>query len=163
MNLANSAFKAVSSKLVELKVAQDGKIFLSYFNSETKLTIPFQSKQYLTLHTIDNAHPTDIYALAPKKTQLLSASGSSFIRIYSTTESDFPLVQSIDGAHPLGIHHLVTAKDAPKAASVGFEGTVKIWTADEHGVWELAGEIVGGYALWVSYIERHGCLGKRQY
>ena len=111
----------------------------------------FQSKQYLTLHTVDDAHPSDIYALAPRKTQLLSASGASSIRVHSTTEPDFPLVQTINGAHPLGIHHLVTAKEAPRAASVGFEGKVKIWSSDEQGMWELAGEIVGGYALRVSF------------
>lgn len=100
------------------------------------------SKQYLTLHTVSPAHPSDIFSLAPRKTQLLSASGSSSIHIYDTTSPDFPLVQSLDGAHPLGIHHLVTAKEAPRAASIGFEGKVKIWRADEKGVWAEDGEIV---------------------
>ncbi|KAF2656760.1 WD40 repeat-like protein [Lophiostoma macrostomum CBS 122681] len=99
------------------------------------------SKQYLTLHTIDNAHPSDVFALAAKKTQLLSASGSSFIRVYDTTQPDFPLRQTIDGAHPLGIHHLVTAKEAEKAASAGFEGKVRIWRAGEDGEWEAVGDI----------------------
>lgn len=57
-------------------------------------------------------------------------------------------MQTLEGAHPLGIHHLVTAKDANRAASVGFEGKVKIWSAGEDGVWKQDGEIVGGYALW---------------
>ncbi|KAF2184476.1 WD40 repeat-like protein [Zopfia rhizophila CBS 207.26] len=103
------------------------------------------SKQYLTLHTIDNAHKTDIFALAPTKTQLLSASGSSSIHIYSTTEPDFPLTQTLDGAHKLGVHHLVTNKEGDRAASAGFEGGVKIWrNEDEGGNWVGNGEIVDG-------------------
>lgn len=104
-----------------------------------------QSKQYLTLHTVDNAHPnaSDIFAVAPTPTQLLSASGSSSINIYDTTQPDFPLVQTLSKAHALGIHHLVTAKEssARRAASAGFEGAVKIWSQGEDGQWALDGEI----------------------
>ncbi|KAF2846279.1 WD40 repeat-like protein [Plenodomus tracheiphilus IPT5] len=102
------------------------------------------SKQYLTLHTVDAAHPkaSDVFALAPTPTQLLSASGSSTINIYDTTQPEFPVVQTLEKAHPLGIHHLVTAREAKRAASAGFEGKVKIWTQDEEGVWSLDGEIV---------------------
>jgi hypothetical protein len=37
---------------------------------------------------------------------------------------------------------------------VGFEGKVKIWSTNEaeEGEWKLDGEIVGGYALWFSFI-----------
>jgi superkiller protein 8 len=106
-----------------------------------------QSKQYLTLHTIENAHPSDIFALSATKTQLLSASGSCSIRIYDTSNAEFPLVQTLENAHPLGVHHLVTAKETQKAASVGFEGKVKIWkTESDNGTWKLDGEIVGVYA-----------------
>lgn len=56
-------------------------------------------------------------------------------------------MQTLEAAHPLGIHHLVTAKESLKAASAGFEGKIKIWSADESGEWKLDGEIVGGYAL----------------
>jgi superkiller protein 8 len=48
--------------------------------------------------------------------------------------------------HPLGIHHLVTAKDAKRAASAGFEGKVKVWSEGEDGQWKLDGEISGGHA-----------------
>ncbi|KAF2636064.1 WD40 repeat-like protein [Massarina eburnea CBS 473.64] len=99
------------------------------------------SKQYLTLHTLTSAHPTDIFALAPTPTSLLSASGSSSILIHSTTAPDFPLVQTLSNVHTLGIHHLVTAKDARRAASAGFEGKVKIWSEGEDGVWKQDGEI----------------------
>ncbi|KAF2732455.1 WD40 repeat-like protein [Polyplosphaeria fusca] len=99
------------------------------------------SKQYLTLHTLDSAHPTDVFALAPTKSQILSASGSSSILVHSTTAADFPLVQSLDGAHKLGIHHLVTSKEGNRAASAGFEGKVKTWRPTEEGIWELEGEI----------------------
>ncbi|KAF2490760.1 WD40 repeat-like protein [Lophium mytilinum] len=99
------------------------------------------SKQFLTLHTADKAHPTDIFALAATPTTLLSASGSSTIRIFDTTAPDFPLTQSIENAHKLGVHHLVTSKDGKVAASAGFEGTVKVWREDEAGVWGEVGLI----------------------
>ncbi|KAF2690757.1 WD40 repeat-like protein [Lentithecium fluviatile CBS 122367] len=99
------------------------------------------SKQYLTLHTIPDAHPSDIFALAPTSTSLLSASGSSSIQIHSTTSPDFPHTQTLEGVHPLGIHHLVTARDAKRAASAGFEGKVKVWSEGEDGMWKLDGEI----------------------
>lgn len=103
------------------------------------------SKQYLTLHTIDNAHPTDVFALAPTTSSLLSASGSSSIRIFSTTSLDFPLIQTLEGAHKLGVHHLVTSKDGKRAASAGFEGRAKIWEITGEGdeqQWKMKGEIV---------------------
>ncbi|KAF1955600.1 WD40 repeat-like protein [Byssothecium circinans] len=102
------------------------------------------SKQYLTLHTISSAHPSDIFALAPTPTSILSASGSSSIQIHSTTSPDFPLIQTLEGAHLLGIHHLVAAKDARRAASAGFEGKVKIWSEGEDGQWKQDGEITDG-------------------
>lgn len=104
------------------------------------------SKQYLTLHTVDSAHPkaSDVFAVAPTSTQLLSASGSSSINVYDTTQAEFPVIQELDKAHPLGIHHLVTAREekARRAASAGFEGKVKIWSQDEDGIWSEDGEIV---------------------
>jgi hypothetical protein len=100
---------------------------------------------------VDFAHPkaSDIFAVAPTSTQLLSASGSSSINVYDTAQTDFPVIQTLDQAHPLGIHHLVTAREdkARRAASAGFEGKVKIWSQNEDGVWSEDGEIVGGYAL----------------
>lgn len=53
-------------------------------------------------------------------------------------------MQTLDKAHPLGIHHLVTAKEstARRAASAGFEGKVKIWSQGEDGLWVEDGEIV---------------------
>ncbi|CAI6338714.1 unnamed protein product [Periconia digitata] len=102
------------------------------------------SKQYLTLHTISDAHPSDIFALASTPTSLLSASGSSSIQVHDTTSSEFPLVQTLHGVHPLGIHHLVTAKDARRAASAGFEGKVKVWSEGDNGQWTADGEITDG-------------------
>jgi len=52
-------------------------------------------------------------------------------------------VQSLEGVHPLGVHHLVTAKEARRAASVGFGGEVKIWSEGEDGMWKAYGEISG--------------------
>ena len=123
--------------------------------------INVQSKQYLTTHTIDKgarssqyrtsdplltpneAHPTDIFSLAATPSQLLSASGSSIIRIHSTTDPTFPLVQSLEKAHRLGCHHLVTSSNGKVAASAGFGGEVKIWASDDDGQWYERRKIVG--------------------
>ncbi|KAK3392302.1 WD40-repeat-containing domain protein [Sordaria brevicollis] len=88
------------------------------------------SKQYLTLHTVDQAHPTEIFSLAPTSTSLISASGSSHLLIHSTTtSSSFPLSQTLSNAHRLGCHHLATSRSGPgnTFASVGFGGETKIW------------------------------------
>ncbi|EON62752.1 hypothetical protein W97_01977 [Coniosporium apollinis CBS 100218] len=81
------------------------------------------------------AHPTDVFSIAPIKTHLLSASGSSTIRIHSTTEPDFPQIQTLDGAHKLGCHHIVTSSEGKRAASTGFGGEVKFWACGEDGTW----------------------------
>ncbi|KAL1840535.1 hypothetical protein VTJ49DRAFT_356 [Mycothermus thermophilus] len=88
------------------------------------------SKQYLTAHTVDEAHPAEIFSLAPTPTSLLSASGSSALRVHNTTDATFPLQQTISNAHKLGCHHVVTARGGlgNVAASVGFGGEIKIWT-----------------------------------
>jgi uncharacterized protein (DUF2147 family) len=125
----------------------------SWYTLCTHCIIPLanttQSKQYLTLHTVDAAHPnaSDVFAVAPTSTQLLSASGSSSINVYDTTKPDFPVIQTLEKAHPLGIHHLVTAKEdkARRAATAGFEGKVKIWNQTEDGEWVEGGEITGEY------------------
>ena len=48
------------------------------------LTPRSKSKQYLTAHTIDAAHPTDIFALAATPTSLLTASGASTLKVFAT-------------------------------------------------------------------------------
>jgi superkiller protein 8 len=106
------------------------------------------SKQYLQTHTIPAAHPTDIFSLAVTPTQLISASGSSSVRIHSTTsggainpesatdENPFPEEQVLEKAHSLGCHHVCAAREGGVMASVGFEGDVKLWAAGEDGIWE---------------------------
>ncbi|KAI0161444.1 WD40 repeat-like protein [Xylariaceae sp. FL1272] len=102
------------------------------------------SKQYLTTHTVDNAHITDIFALAATPTSLISASGSSTIHVHNTLQPSFPLSQSLSAAHKLGCHHLAVSRNGRIAASVGFGGDVKIWQVSESGEWELLGEIQPG-------------------
>ncbi|KAJ9665073.1 Ski complex subunit Rec14 [Coniosporium apollinis] len=104
-------------------------------SSEATTTGAEKSKQYLTVHTLENAHPTDVFSIAPTKIQLLSASGSSTIRIHSTTEPDFPQIQTLDGVHKLGCHHIVTSSEGKRAASAGFGGEVKFWACGEDGQW----------------------------
>lgn len=88
----------------------------------------------LSLLFICLAHPADIFSLAVTPTQIFSASGSSSLRIHSTTEADFPIQQSIDNVHPLGCHHVATDAEGTRAASVGFDGEIKIWAFQE-GMW----------------------------
>ncbi|TQV95046.1 meiotic recombination protein Ski8/Rec14 [Cordyceps javanica] len=102
------------------------------------------SKQYLTTHTVDNAHITDIFALASTPKALLSAGGSSTIHVHDTTDPAFPLKQSIPNAHKLGCHHLCTSRNGRYAASAGFGGEVKIWALNvDTGEWSHTGEITG--------------------
>ncbi|KAJ5051443.1 uncharacterized protein L3040_001220 [Drepanopeziza brunnea f. sp. 'multigermtubi'] len=103
------------------------------------------SKQYLTTHTVDDAHPTDIFSLAVTPTQILSASGSSSIKIHSTLSPDIPLAQTLSGAHKLGCHHIVTSRNGRFAASAGFGGEVKTWSISEDtGEWSEEGTITDG-------------------
>jgi superkiller protein 8 len=118
------------------------------------------SKQYLQTHTIPQAHPTDIYSLAVTPTQLISASGSSTIKIHSTVsggainpesatdENPFPEVQVLEKSHSLGCHHVCAAREGGVFASVGFEGDVKLWSAGEDGTWTVKGCIKG---LWFAF------------
>jgi superkiller protein 8 len=92
------------------------------------------SKQYLSWGSADNAHPLDIFSLAVTDTQILSASGATALKIHSTTDPDFPLVQSIDGAHKVGCHHIVTNGKGSRAVSVGFGGEINVWACHE-GTW----------------------------
>jgi len=105
------------------------------------------SKQYLTIHTLDQAHPTDIFSLAPTSNSVISASGSSSLQVHSTASPDFPLQQTIKGAHRLGCHHITSSADGKVFASAGFGGEVKIWTcANESedvkdGQWKELGKL----------------------
>lgn len=82
----------------------------------------------------DTAHSLDIFSLAVTDTQILSASGATALKIHSTTDPDFPLVQSIDGAHKIGCHHIVTNGKGSRAVSVGFGGELNVWACRE-GTW----------------------------
>lgn len=115
-----------------------------------------QSKQYLQTLTIPDAHPTDIFSLAVTPSHLLTASGSSSIKIYSTkgqtihadnadVENPHSLVQTLEHVHKLGCHHVCTSLDGRVAASVGFaDGDLKVWECNEDGVWSEKGQISVG-------------------
>jgi WD40 repeat protein len=92
------------------------------------------------------AHPTDIFSLSTTNTQILSASGSSSIRIHSTTDPDFPLAQTLEKVHKLGCHHLATSRDGQVTASAGFAGEVRIWALQD-GSWSESHKIVGANFL----------------
>lgn len=88
------------------------------------------------------AHPVDIFGLAVTPTQVLSVSGASVIKVYSTSEADFPIAQVIQSAHKIGCHHIATSGDGNTAASVGFGGECKIWSFQE-GAWSNREELPG--------------------
>lgn len=86
-------------------------------------------------------------------TQILSASGESSIKIYDTVAPaagsqahegfggfDYPIAQSLQGAHKIGCHHLVCSKDGRRAVSVGFGGEVRVWGFSD-GVWKAEGDV----------------------
>jgi superkiller protein 8 len=105
----------------------------------------FLSFQCEPLTDSSAAHPTDIFSLAVTSKQLLSASGATSIKIYSTTSTSFDLAQTLSGAHKLGCHHIATSRNGLFAASAGFGGEVKIWSIDaETGEWSEAGNVVDG-------------------
>lgn len=66
--------------------------------------------------------------------QILSASGASSIQVHSTTDPDFLLAQTIEGAHKVGCHHVVTDGRGSRAVSVGFGGEIQIWACRD-GTW----------------------------
>ncbi|KAK7948724.1 WD40/YVTN repeat-like-containing domain protein [Apiospora aurea] len=104
------------------------------------------SKQYLTAHTVDNAHIANIFAIAATKTAVLSASGSSCINVHATNKEAYPLVQSISNAHKLGCHHLAVSRDGKVAASIGFAGELKTWKVSDTGSgdWEPYVDVANG-------------------
>jgi WD40 repeat protein len=126
--------------------------------------LPLQGRMILTQPT---AHVTDIFSLAVTPTQVLSASGASSIKIYSTTSPDIPLAQTLTGAHKLGCHHIVTSRNGRIAASAGFGGEVKIWGISEEGEWIEQGKIVDGNAAgetWAIALSEDGhFLGSTTY
>ncbi|KAI4102415.1 MAG: hypothetical protein L6R37_004426 [Teloschistes peruensis] len=89
------------------------------------------------------AHITDIFSLAVTPQQIISASGSSNIKIFSTTEPDFPLAQTIEAVHKLGCHHLAASQDGRHFASAGFAGDVMLWRSED-GKWLEKGKIIDG-------------------
>jgi superkiller protein 8 len=80
---------------------------------------------------------------------LLSVSGASGLRVYSTTttspddENPYPETQIIDGAHRIGAHHVCVSGDGRTAASAGFDGEVKVWELNEEAQeWQKKGMIM---------------------
>lgn len=113
-----------------------------------------------TIADAHKAHITDIYSLAVTPTQILSASGASSIKVYSTTSPDIPLAQTLTSAHKLGCHHIVTSRNGRKAASAGFGGEVKIWSiSSETSEWAEEGKILDGNKageIWAIVLSEDG-------
>lgn len=104
------------------------------------------SKQYLTVHTIDDAHPSEIFALAATADGVFSASGGSAIKMHRSPSSapvgDAPMPDTtaaaaveISKAHSHGCHHLATGRGGPGKvlASAGFGQDAKIWIQSPGG------------------------------
>lgn len=114
------------------------------------------SKQYLSWGSADKAHPIDIFSLAVTTTQVLSASGASSIKIHSTTGPDFALVQSLEEAHKIGCHHIVTDAKGSRAVSIGFGGDIKIWLYHDGNWSEDHTTSVGSADVWAIALSEDG-------
>lgn len=106
---------------------------------------------------ISTAHPTDIYSLSTTRSQILSVSGSSSIQVHASDQPDFPLFQTLEGAHKLGCHHIATSKNGQTTASVGFGGEVKTWAVQDDGRWTEKIKIVGANFLSLGLLVSSGC------
>jgi superkiller protein 8 len=96
----------------------------------------------LTTHTIEDAHPSDIFAVAATPKFIFSGSGASALKVHSTTNPEFPLVQTFEQAHKLGTHHLAAAANGLVVASAGFGGEVRIWRYDDQNEeWTAGGTV----------------------
>ncbi|PFH56650.1 hypothetical protein XA68_16189 [Ophiocordyceps unilateralis] len=116
------------------------------------------SKQYLTAHTVDDAHVTDIFSLATTSRAVLSASGSSTLHVHDTTDGAFSLKQSIPGAHKLGCHHICASANGKVAASAGFGGQVSVWALEhDTGEWRANGHVDTDEA-WALALSHDGAL-----
>ncbi|KAK8215105.1 Ski complex subunit Rec14 [Zalaria obscura] len=149
---------------------QDGKVQTHPFPHpfpQSSPANPPQSRQYLQTHTVPSAHPTDIFSLAATPTHLLSASGSSSLKIHSTTASNpddpnpYPLAQTLQNAHKLGAHHICASGDGKTAASAGFGGEIKVWelSEGEGEGWVEKGKIVDDVKageLWAIALSQDG-------
>ena len=102
------------------------------------------------------AHIVDIFSLAITDKQILSISGASSIKVHSTTDADFPLVQSIDGAHTIGCHHIVTNGNGSRAITAGFDGQIKVWSCQD-GHWTADRKLTGKH--YPSLINLQGATG----
>ncbi|KAF1991110.1 WD40 repeat-like protein [Aulographum hederae CBS 113979] len=69
-------------------------VLSSLGSPQWRINTSTQSKQYLTLHTLESIHPTDIFALAPTPSSILTGSGSSTIQIHSTVPPTNPSAPS---------------------------------------------------------------------
>jgi superkiller protein 8 len=97
---------------------------------------------HLNLANLSPAHSVDIFALAVTDKQVLSVSGSPSIKVHSTSDTEFPLVQSIDDAHEIGCHHIVTDARGSRAISAGFDGKIKAWSCQD-GYWVADQKVIG--------------------
>ncbi|KAL7273266.1 Ski complex subunit Rec14 [Rhizina undulata] len=99
------------------------------------------SKQYLTAHVVEEAHPSDIFALAVTPNYVLSGAGDSNIKVWDISLPEHPLVDTFAGVHRLGVHHIVASRDGKIVASAGFGGETMIWDIENlKNIGKIAGE-----------------------
>ncbi|KAI3530999.1 WD repeat domain-containing protein [Colletotrichum filicis] len=145
----------------ELALYCQNVTMVEFFPVRASHGLVIMSKQYLTTHTVDNAHITDIFSLATTSRAVLSASGSSTLHIHDTADPTIPITQSISGAHKLGCHHICTSRNGLVAASAGFAGEVKIWAINKDtSEWKLHSEITNKAAkageVWAIALSEDG-------
>ncbi|KAI5837506.1 WD repeat-containing protein-like protein 61 [Morchella snyderi] len=115
------------------------------------------SKQYLTAHVQEKAHPADIFSFAVTSRYVISASGDSNIKLWDTISPEHTLLHTFVKVHPLGTHHIAVSKDGKIAASSGFDGETLLWDLEQL---KRIGSIGGKYPgeVWALSLSTTGSL-----
>jgi superkiller protein 8 len=74
---------------------------------------------------------TDVYSIAVTRNQVIAGSGSSNIKIHSSTDLDVAPVQELSAVDKLGVHHVSASLDGKTLATIGFSGTITLFARDD--------------------------------
>lgn len=86
------------------------------------------STRYIATHAIENAHDSDIYAIAVCNKYTASASGDGVISLWENFVPKDPVLLS--QAEPCGVHHITVDIQGTYLVAVYFDGSVKIWSLE---------------------------------
>lgn len=72
----------------------------------------------------------DIFGLAVSSGYVISAGGSSSVKLYDAAAPEHPEVHAFEHAHPLGVHH-VAASSSGVLVTAGYGGETILWDLNE--------------------------------